>query len=143
MQLLHESGPNRAFLFGKEKCRKIKSASLEGGKGAVATKRKPPLAGNSITEQREHGNACVVKSTPVSACGNESCVAKSLSVPLCNLKSQFCVAKIRGSVNGRSVAMLVDTGSSVTIGSDAVTTGCDTSPVGAVTVSSATGDSVK
>jgi predicted aspartyl protease len=46
-------------------------------------------------------------------------------------------------VNGRSVAMLVDTGSSVTIVIDAVTTGCEMSPVGAVTVSSATGDSVK
>jgi hypothetical protein len=51
MQLLHKSGPHRAFLLGKEKCGKLKSASLEVGKGAVATKRKknPPLAGHRTT----------------------------------------------------------------------------------------------
>ena len=61
-----------------------------------------------------------------------------------SVEIQICVAKIQGLINGQGklAEMLVETGSSVTIVSETMTKGCELSPSGAVTVSSATGDSV-
>ena len=103
---------------------------------------KPPLAndrnGNRVQVPEKAANDVLVNLSE-----DESCVAKSLSVVSCQLKSKFCVAKIQGLINGKPAAMLVDTGSSVTIVSETMAKGCVLSPSGAVTVSSATGDSVQ
>ena len=93
---------------------------------------KPPLAndrnGNRVQVPEEAANDVLVNLSE-----DESCVAKSLSVVSCRLKSKFCVAKIQGLINGKPAAMLVDTGSSVTIVSETLAKGCTLSP--SVTVS--------
>ncbi|VDI47319.1 Hypothetical predicted protein [Mytilus galloprovincialis] len=61
----------------------------------------------------------------------------------CELNPKFCVAKIRGLVNEKSVLMLVDTGSTVSIVNDCFVNRRDVSEVNNVCITSASGDKIE
>ncbi|CAC5424688.1 unnamed protein product [Mytilus coruscus] len=76
-----------------------------------------------VWENKNFGNSSVATSVlnDVEISTEKSCLAKFISdvvkenVTSCELNPKFCVAKIRGLVNEKSVLILVDTGSTVSI----------------------------
>ncbi|CAC5412112.1 unnamed protein product [Mytilus coruscus] len=61
----------------------------------------------------------------------------------CELNPKFCVAKIRGLANEKSILILVDTGSTVSIVNDCFVNRRDVSEVNNVCITSASGDKME
>lgn len=113
-----------------------------GGKAADINVVKPP---NSAI-----GNSSTAKSLPIEPRENEnSCSAKNASFDIveeniisCALNPKFCVAKIRGFINGKCASLLVDTGSTVSIVNDSFIDRRNVSKVSNVQITSASGDKI-